>query len=204
MVLKIVPGTKLVVASHNAGKVREFDDLLQPFGLDVISASKLGLPEPEETGSTFVENSLIKSTACAQASQLLALADDSGLAVAALDGEPGIYSARWAGVNKDFSMAMEKVEAALQNRGATTASDRQASFVCVLSLVWPDGQSAVFEGVVAGTLVWPPRGENGFGYDPVFQPHDHDVTFGEMDPVEKHAISHRAKAFDQMLKHFES
>jgi len=195
-------GSKLVVASHNAGKVREFGDLLRPFKLDVVSAAELGLPEPEETGATFVENSLLKSRSSAQASGLLALADDSGLAVEALGGEPGIYSARWAGPGKDFKVAMEKVEEALQTRGATAAKDRRAAFICVLSLAWPSGDTCVFEGKVEGTLVWPPRGTQGFGYDPVFQADGYDITFGEMDPHEKHAISHRADAFNQMLKHF--
>lgn len=202
MSLDIRPGSKLVVASHNAGKVREFGDLLRPFQLDVVSAGDLELPEPEETGSTFVENSLLKSTACARASGLLSLADDSGLAVEALGGEPGIYSARWAGESKDFNVAMEKVEEALQARGATKAKDRRAAFICVLSLVWPDGREEIFEGKVEGTLVWPPRGSNGFGYDPIFQADGYDITFGEMDPENKHAISHRADAFNKMLKHF--
>jgi len=200
--MNIAPGSKLVVASHNAGKVREFADLLRRFELDVVSAAELGLPEPDETGATFVENSLIKSRSSTQGSGLLALADDSGLAVEALDGEPGIYSARWAGPDKDFNLAMEKVEAALQARGATQAKDRRAAFICVLSLAWPDGQTQVFEGKVEGTIVWPPRGTHGFGYDPVFQADGSDITFGEMDPQEKHAISHRADAFNKMLKHF--
>ena len=204
MNLKIEPGSKLVVASHNAGKVREFGDLLRPFGLDVVSAGDLGLPEPEETGATFVENSLLKSRACAQASGLLSLADDSGVSVEALGGEPGIYSARWAGEGKDFTVAMQKVEDALQARGATVPEDRRAAFICVLSLVWPNGDEQVFEGKIEGTLVWPPRGENGFGYDPMFQPDGYDITFGEMEPDDKHAISHRADAFNKMLKHFES
>ncbi len=200
--MNIEPGSKLVVASHNAGKVREFGDLLRPFQLDVISAAELELREPEETGSTFVENSLIKSNSCARASGLLSLADDSGLAVEALGGDPGIYSARWAGPDKDFNVAMKKVEEALQAQGATTAQKRRAAFICVLSLVWPDGSHEVFEGKVEGTLVWPPRGTQGFGYDPIFQPDGYDITFGEMEPDAKHAISHRADAFNQMLKHF--
>lgn len=199
--MKLLPGSKLVVASHNAGKVREFADLLRPFDLDVVSAAALGLPEPDETGATFVENSLIKSRSSAQASGLLALADDSGLAVEALGGEPGIYSARWAGVGKDFNVAMKKVEDALQARGAVEDKDRRAAFICVLSLAWPDGQTQVFEGKVEGTIVWPPRGTQGFGYDPVFQANGYDITFGEMDPHEKHAISHRADAFNKMLEH---
>ena len=200
--MKFAPGSKLVVASHNAGKVREFADLLRPFELDVVSAAELGLPEPDETGASFIENSLIKSRSSAKASGLPALADDSGLAVEALGGEPGIYSARWAGPDKDFNVAMEKVEAALQARGAVQAKDRHAAFICVLSLAWPDGQYQVFEGKVDGTLVWPPRGTQGFGYDPVFQADGYDITFGEMEPDNKHAISHRADAFNKMLTHF--
>ena len=203
MSLNFDAGTKLLVASHNAGKVREFADLLEPFKMDVVSASELDLPEPEETGSTFVENSLIKAQACCKGSNILSLADDSGLTVDALGGDPGIYSARWAGPGKDFNLAMEKVEKALQGRGATKLKDRRASFICVLSLVSPDGSQEVFEGKVDGTLVWPPRGTNGFGYDPVFQPDGFDNTFGEMDPVKKHAMSHRAKAFAKMLAFFE-
>jgi len=202
MDLNIRPGSKLVVASHNAGKVREFDDLLHPLGLDVIPAAELGVPEPEETGETFVENSLLKSTACAQASGLLSLADDSGLAVEALGGEPGIYSARWAGPDKDFTVAMKKVEDALHACGATKAGERRAAFICVLSLAAPDDQTLVFEGKVEGTLVWPPRGARGFGYDPIFQPDGYDITFGEMDPGKKHGISHRADAFNRMMKYF--
>jgi XTP/dITP diphosphohydrolase len=198
----IEPGSKLVVASHNAGKVREFGDLLRPFKLDVVAAAELRVPEPEETGLTFVENSLLKSRSCAEASGLLSLADDSGLAVEALGGEPGIYSARWAGPGKDFKVAMEKVETALQACGAIEAKDRRAAFICVLSLAWPNGEQKVFEGKVEGTLVWPPRGTQGFGYDPVFQADGYDITFGEMAPHDKHAISHRADAFNKMLEHF--
>ena len=193
-----------MVASHNIGKVREFADLLRPFELDVVSAAELGLPEPDETGATFVENSLLKSHSSAKISGLLALADDSGLAVEALGGEPGIYSARWAGPGKDFNVAMKKIEDALQACGATEAKDRRAAFICVLSLAWPDGHHQVFEGKIEGTLVWPPRGDNGFGYDPMFQADGHDITFGEMEPDSKHAISHRADAFNKMLKHFTS
>ena len=202
--MNIAPGSKLVVASHNAGKVREFADLLRPFELDVVSAAELGLPEPDETGATFVENPLLKSHSSAKISGLLALADDSGLAVEALGGEPGIYSARWAGPGKDFNVAMKKIEDALQACGATEAKDRRAAFICVLSLAWPDGHHQVFEGKIEGTLVWPPRGDNGFGYDPMFQADGHDITFGEMEPDSKHAISHRADAFNKMLKHFTS
>lgn len=189
------PGGKLVVASHNPGKVREIDALLRPLSADVVSAAELGLAEPEETGKTFAENACLKARAAAAASGLPALADDSGLAVPALGGDPGIYSARWAGPDKDFALAMEKVEKALKETGS---EDRTAYFVCVLALAWPDGHCEEFEGRVYGGLVWPPRGENGFGYDPVFQPDGFDSTFGEMDPSDKHAMSHRAAAFSQL------
>lgn len=189
------PGGNLVVASHNPGKVREIDALLRPLSADVVSAAELGLAEPEETGKTFAENACLKARAAASASGLPALADDSGLAVSALGGDPGIYSARWAGPDKDFALAMEKVEKAIQD---SRSEDRTAYFVCVLALAWPDGHCEEFEGRVYGSLVWPPRGESGFGYDPVFQPDGHDITFGEMDPSDKHAMSHRAIAFSQL------
>ncbi len=190
---------KLVVASHNAGKVREIGDLLRPFGLEVVSAGDLDLPEPEETGSTFIENAELKALAAATAAGLPALADDSGLAVTALNGDPGLYSARWAGPERDFRLAMEKVEKALQEKGADTPAPRHAQFVCVLCLAWPDQHTECFEGRIDGTLVWPPRGDRGFGYDPVFVLDGHDITFGEMDPAQKHAISHRAVAFNQLV-----
>lgn len=189
------PGGKLVVASHNPGKVREIDDLLRPFAADIVSAAQLGLAEPEETGKTFAENACLKARAAASASGLPALADDSGLAVPALGGDPGIYSARWAGPAKDFALAMEKVEKAIQD---SSSKDRAAYFVCVLALAWPDGHCEEFEGRVYGSAVWPPRGECGFGYDPVFQPDGYDITFGEMDPSDKHAMSHRAAAFARL------
>lgn len=190
------PAGKLVVASHNPGKVREIDDLLRPLAAQVVSAAELGLLEPEETGKTFAENARLKALAAAKASGLPALADDSGLAVTALGGDPGIYSARWAGPDKDFAVAMEKVEAALKESGS---EDRTAYFICVLALAWPDGHCEEFEGRVYGSLVWPPRGEQGFGYDPVFQPDGHDITFGEMEPSDKHAMSHRAAAFSRLI-----
>lgn len=183
-------GSRLVIASHNPGKVAEIAALVAPFGVDVVSAGALGLDEPEETGSTFAENAALKARAAAAASTLPALADDSGLVVAALGGDPGIYSARWAGPEKDFHVAMEKVEKALDGK-----TDRSAHFACALAIAWPDGHVETFEGQVHGTLVWPPRGEHGFGYDPIFQPVGREETFGEMDPDEKHAISHRARAF---------
>lgn len=181
---------RLVIASHNPGKVTEIADLLRPFGIAVVSAGELGLDEPEETGATFAENAALKARAAATVSGLPALSDDSGLAVEALGGDPGIYSARWAGPEKDFGAAMEKVEAALAGK-----SDRRAHFVCALALGWPDGHVEIFEGRVDGTLVWPPRGDRGFGYDPVFLPDGGALTFGEMDPDAKHRISHRARAF---------
>lgn len=188
-------GQKIVVASHNPGKVREIGELLKPFGIETVSAGELGLAEPEETGLTFRANAELKASAAAKASGLIALADDSGLAVAALDGDPGIYSARWAGEAKDFGLAMQKVEDALKASGS---KDRSAAFICGLAVAWPDGHIDYYEGTVAGHLVWPPRGENGFGYDPVFVGEGYEITFGEMEPAAKHAISHRADAFRQL------
>ncbi len=192
-------GARLVVASHNAGKVREIGDLLKPFGIDAVSAADLGLPEPEETEQSFAGNARLKALAAARAAGLPALADDSGLSVNALDGAPGIHSARWAGPDRDFALAMRNVEERLQAKGATSPEARRAHFVCALCLGWPDGTAQVFEGRIDGVLVWPPRGENGFGYDPVFQPEGHTETFGEMAPPEKHAMSHRARAFEKFM-----
>jgi XTP/dITP diphosphohydrolase len=194
-------GRKLVIASHNPGKVREIRDLLNPLGFDVISAGEAGAPEPEETGQTFAQNALIKAEACLNATGLPALADDSGLAVDALGGAPGIYAARWAGPDKDFGMAMERVERELQEAGATTPETRRANFVCALALAGSDDCHHIFIGRVFGHLVWPPRGDRGFGYDPVFVPEGYDITFGEMDPDEKHRISHRAAAFAKLVAH---
>ena len=197
---KVLHG-KLLVASHNRGKLREIDDLVAPFGIETVSAVDLNLNEPEETGTTFEANALLKAHAGAKNAGLMALADDSGLAVEALDGDPGIYSARWAGPDKDFAMAMRNVEEKLQQLGATTPAQRRAKFVSVLALVWPDGEERLWRGEVHGALVWPPRGEKGFGYDPIFLPDGHDRTFGEMSSDEKHgwetpdALSHRARAF---------
>lgn len=185
---------KLVIASHNAGKVREIGELLAPFGVEVVSAGALGLAEPEETGTTFVANAELKAHASAKAANLPALADDSGLAVDGLGGDPGIYSARWAGPSKDFTAAM-----ALVNERLGDNPDRTGRFVCALALAWPDGHCETFEGVVEGELVWPPRGAQGFGYDPMFQPEGHTVTFGEMAPAAKHEISHRADAFRKLV-----
>ncbi len=193
------PGSKIVIASHNPGKVREIGDLLRPLGLEVVSAGELGLPEPEETGKTFEENAIIKARAAAEGARLPALADDSGLCVDALGGAPGIYSARWGGPEKDFYKAMEKVEEGLREKGATTPEQRKAHFVCALALAWPDGNVETFRGEVHGHLVWPPRGEKGFGYDPIFVPKGHDITFAEMEPEKKHAMSHRARAFEKLL-----
>jgi XTP/dITP diphosphohydrolase len=185
---------KLVIASHNPGKVREIADLVAPYKIDVISAGQLNLPEPEETGTTFEANAELKARAAAMESHLPSLADDSGLVVHALDGAPGIYSARWAGPKKDFAMAMQKVEHGLDGK-----SDRRAFFVAVLSLAWPDGHIETFRGEVHGTLVWPPRGKKGFGYDPMFVPDGHTQSFGEMEPAAKHQISHRAIAFRKLI-----
>jgi len=187
---------RLVIASHNKGKVAEIQDLLRPLAVTAISAAELDLEEPEETGSTFIANAELKARAAAGAARLPALADDSGLVVEGLRGEPGIYSARWAGPQRDFRIAMERVERELLANGS---SNRRAHFVAGLSLCWPDGHCENFEGKVFGTLTWPPRGNRGFGYDPIFVPEGHDITFGEMDPAKKHAISHRAVAFRQLL-----
>ncbi len=187
-------GGKLVIASHNPGKVEEIAALLAPFGTEVVAASELGLEAPEETGESFRENAELKARAAAGAARLPALADDSGLVAPALGGAPGIHSARWAGEGRDFRAAMERVEQELGD------ADRSAWFACVLALCWPDGECATFEGRVTGTLVWPPRGECGFGYDPMFLPDGGAETFGEMDPDAKHRISHRAVAFRKLVQ----
>ncbi len=202
MARKLEPG-RLVIASHNQGKVREIRDLLAPFGIEPVSAGELGLPEPEETGTTFAENALLKAHASAL-SGLPALSDDSGLEVKALGGRPGVYTADWAerqwfegDPGRDWYMAMGKVEGLLAEQGLSV--DRSAAFVCTLAVAWPDGHSEVFEGRVAGSLTWPPRGTLGFGYDPVFVPTGSDLTFAEIDPAAKHAISHRADAFKKLV-----
>ncbi|MFK4004381.1 RdgB/HAM1 family non-canonical purine NTP pyrophosphatase [Qipengyuania sp. NPDC077563] len=194
----------LVIATHNAGKLKEISALLAPHGVKCISAGSLGLPEPPETGTTFIQNALIKARAAAEASGLPALADDSGLSVNALDGRPGVYTADWAerqhfegAPGRDWYMAMGKVEGMLQERGPDT--DRSCAFHCVLAIAWPDGETAVYEGSAPGTLTWPPQGELGFGYDPVFIPEGRDQTFAEIAPEEKHAISHRADAFAKLV-----
>lgn len=191
-------GARLVVASHNGGKVREIGDLIRPLGIEAVSAGDLGLPEPEETGKTFTANAELKALAAAKAAQLPALADDSGLSVDALDGEPGIYSARWAETpgGRDFGQAMEKVWRAVAAKGG---DNLKAHFVCALSLAWPDGHVDTFEGKVHGTLTWPMRGVHGFGYDPMFVPDGYALTFGEMEAEAKHRISHRADAFRQLV-----
>ncbi|MEZ5892438.1 MAG: RdgB/HAM1 family non-canonical purine NTP pyrophosphatase [Parvularculaceae bacterium] len=193
---KLEPGT-LVIASHNAGKVCEIHDLLAPLGVDAVSANALDLDEPEETGTSFAENAALKAHAAAEASGLPALADDSGLCVTALGGAPGIFSARWAGPDRDFSLAMKKVEAALRDSGT---EDYSARFVCALCLAWPDGHEELVEGSVDGVLCFPRRGSHGFGYDPIFVADGYHITFGEMDPDEKHSISHRADAFRKLMR----
>lgn len=203
-------GSRLVIATHNPGKLREFRELLAMFPLDLTSAGELGLPEPDETGTTYAENARIKAEAAADASGLPALADDSGLCVHALWGAPGLFSARWAGPEKDFDAAMARVEEDLQDRGATTPDRRGAAFVAALSLVWPSGEALDVEGSVAGVTVWPPRGTLGFGYDPIFLPQGHHRTFGEISSEEKHGLvwdesgratglSHRARAFGELI-----
>ena len=188
--------SKIVIASHNAGKVSEIVDLLEPLGVSVISAGDARLKEPEETGKTFIENAELKAKAAASVSGLPALADDSGLSVSALGGAPGIYSARWAGENKDFESAMKRVADALLMSGQY---DKTAHFHCALSLCWPDGACETFEGVLAGKLIWPAKGDRGFGYDPMFVPNGYTQSFGEMDPAKKHAMSHRSIAFQKLL-----
>jgi XTP/dITP diphosphohydrolase len=187
-------GDRLVIASHNRGKVREIALLLGDYVKEFPSAGELDLPEPEETETSFVGNALLKARAAAGMSGLPALADDSGLVVPALDGAPGIYSARWAGPTKDFAIAMERVRRELGEK------DPSAHFVCALSLAWPDGHEETVEGKVFGRLIFPPRGEKGFGYDPIFIPDGHDITFAEMEPDDKHRMSHRADAFAQLVK----
>jgi len=197
--MRLEPGTRLVVATHNPGKVAEIEDLVRPFGLDVVSAGSLGLPEPKETEKTFAGNARLKAMAAASAANLPALSDDSGLEVECLDGDPGIYSARWAGPNKDFKVAMKKVADKITARDGWKGRGPRANFTCALCLVTPGGRTEIFEGQVFGHLVWPARGKKGFGYDPMFLPDGADLTFGEMDPDAKHAISHRAIAFAKFV-----
>src|SRR3954449_3101175 len=194
MALKLEPGTRLVVATHNPGKARELAEILDN-RFTLVTAGELGLSEPDETETTFAGNALLKARAAAEASGLVALADDSGLSVAALEGSPGIYSARWAGPGRDFAVAMAKVEERLEEAGAR---DMTAWFTSALAVAWPDGPAVVVEGRVDGTLTFPPRGDRGFGYDPIFIPEGHDQTFGEMDPAAKDGMSHRARAFAKL------
>ena len=189
-------GDRIVIASHNPGKVEEIVALLAPFAVETIAAGSLRIPEPEETGDSFEANAALKAKAAAEASGLPALADDSGLVVPALGGAPGIYSARWAGPAKDFQVAMARVHRELGNR------DRSARFVAVLALAWPGGNTELFRGEVEGSLTWPPRGNRGFGYDPMFIPRGATLTFGEIDPAEKHRISHRARAFAKLVERY--
>jgi XTP/dITP diphosphohydrolase len=193
---------RLVIATHNPGKLIEMRGLLAPYRVEAVSAQDLGLPEPEETGTTFAQNARLKAVAAATASGLPSFADDSGLEVATLGGAPGIYSARWAGPQRDFNLAMEKVEQALREHGASSPADRRARFVSALCVAWPDGHLEAFAADVQGTLIWPPRGPEGFGYDPMFVPDGFDITFGEMTGEQKHGLpphgtglSHRARAF---------
>jgi XTP/dITP diphosphohydrolase len=195
-------GDKLVIATHNEGKLREIRELMAPFGIECLGAAELDLPEPEETGTSFVANAELKARAAADLTGLPALSDDSGLSVDALGGEPGIHSARWAedeNGKRDFGYAMERVEKALEAAGPDAGRD--AHFTCALSLAWPDGRIETFEGKVFGHLVWPPRGRNGFGYDAMFVPHGHERSFGEMEPAAKHGMSHRAKAFELLVSY---
>lgn len=194
MALKLEPGAKLVLATHNPGKARELEQIFER-RFQFVTAGELGLAEPEETESTFAGNALLKARAAAEASGLIALADDSGLSVAALDGQPGIYSARWAGPARDFTVAMQKVEQRLEE---AETDDRACWFTSALAVAWPDGPAVVVEGRVIGQLSFPPRGDRGFGYDPIFVPEGHDQTFGEMDPALKDALSHRARAFEKL------
>lgn len=195
MTRRLTRGTKLVVASHNPGKVWEINQLIAPFGLAAVSAGELGLTEPEETETTFAGNALLKARAASEGSGQAALADDSGLQVDLLDGAPGIYSARWAGPTKDFMIAMRKLADEVTARHGWAAPGPRANFISVLCVAWPDGEHRLFEGRIDGHLVWPPRGGNGFGYDPMFVAESAEQTFGEMEPKDKYAISHRTRAF---------
>jgi XTP/dITP diphosphohydrolase len=188
-------GDRLIVASHNEGKVRELAELFAPFGIECISAKSLGLPEPDETGASFTENAVLKAIAAAKVSGMLAIADDSGLEVAALDGAPGINSARWGGQARDFGLAMQRVHQELEAKGVT---EPRANFTCALALALPDGTTHAVEGKVFGTLLWPPRGARGFGYDPIFVPDEYNETFGEMERELKNRLSHRMRAFEKL------
>jgi XTP/dITP diphosphohydrolase len=193
-------GQKLLIATHNKGKLEEFRELLAPFGVDVVSAGELQLPEPEETEDTFIGNARIKAQSAMAATGIITLADDSGLMVDALDGAPGVYTADWAGPNRDWMMAMRTVEEKLQGKGAVTAQQRSATFNCTLLVLWPDGEERIYEGRAPGHLTWPPKGAFGHGYDPVFVPEGSDVSFAQMSHEEKNKISHRARALTLLLK----
>ncbi|MEK6747100.1 MAG: RdgB/HAM1 family non-canonical purine NTP pyrophosphatase [Pseudomonadota bacterium] len=195
---------KIVIASHNKGKVREIGELLAPLGLSVVSASEMGVDEPEETGLTFSENAILKAVNTANKTGLPALADDSGLCVEDLDGAPGIYSARWAGENKDFTVAFARIQKELSDKNILNANGVPAYFICALCLTLPNDETQIFEGRIDGVLTFPPRGEHGFGYDPIFIPDGYDITFAEMNSKEKHAISHRARAFKKLLEYLEN
>jgi XTP/dITP diphosphohydrolase len=196
MAVRLRHGDRLLIASHNEGKVRELAELFAPFGVACSSARSLNLPEAEETGETFAANAKLKAVAAAKAASMLALSDDSGLEVAALDGEPGIHSARWGGHERDFGLAMQRVHRELEAKGVTAP---RANFVCALALAAPDGSAQAFEGKVFGSLVWPPRGTRGFGYDPIFVPDGYNETFGEMERELKNRLSHRMRAFEQLM-----
>jgi XTP/dITP diphosphohydrolase len=196
MAIALKRGDRVVIASHNEGKLRELAELLAPFGIDCVSAKNLGVPEPEETETTFSDNAKLKAEAAARASGMIAIADDSGLEVAALDGAPGIHSARWGGEARDFGLAMLRVHQELEAKGVT---ERGANFICALALATPAGATQSFEGKVSGTLVWPPRGNRGFGYDPIFLPDAYKETFGEMERGLKNRLSHRMRAFEKLI-----
>ncbi|WP_395687757.1 RdgB/HAM1 family non-canonical purine NTP pyrophosphatase [Aestuariivirga sp.] len=193
-------GTKIVIATHNRGKLEEFRALFRPHGIEAVSAGDLGLAEPAETEASFAGNARIKAHAAMKASGLIAISDDSGLCVEALGGEPGVHTADWAGPGRDWTMAMRLVEEKLQARGATTPEKRRAEFVCTLCVAWPDGEDRIYEGRIAGTLAWPPRGKLGHGYDPVFVPDGETRSFAELTPAEKNKISHRARALDSLVR----
>ena len=200
--MRSLANSKIVIATHNKGKLAEFADLLKPYGVTAVSAGELGLPEPAETENTFAGNARLKAVAAMKASGLIALSDDSGLCVEALGGEPGVYTADWAGPGRDWSQAMRLVEEKLSAKGAVKPEQRRAYFACTLCVVWPDGAERIFEGRAQGTLAWPPRGALGHGYDPMFIPDEGGgvKTFAELDPQEKNKISHRAKALEQLVR----
>ena len=198
--MRKLTGSKIVVATHNQGKLAEFAELLKPYGVTAVSAGELGLAEPEETENTFAGNARVKAVAAMQASGLIALSDDSGLCVTALNGEPGVYTADWAGPDRDWNRAMRLVEEKLRAAGATAPDQRRAEFICTLCVIWPDGEERIFEGRAPGHLTWPPRGALGHGYDPMFVPDGGTRTFAELDPAEKNNISHRAVALEGLVR----